>query len=47
MVVSETDTTDRLTETISAMHRLVFPLSSRIVIGRSSRILSIAAGQFI
>lgn len=36
-----------LTETISAMQRLVLPLSSRIVIGLSSRILSNAAGQFI
>jgi len=34
-----------LTETISAMHLLVFPLSSLIVIGLSSFILSRAAGQ--
>lgn len=33
------------TETMSAMHLLVFPLSSLIVIGRSSFILSMAAGQ--
>lgn len=34
-----------LTETISAMHLLVFPLSSLIVIGLSSLIRSNAAGQ--
>lgn len=34
-----------LTETISAMHLLVLPLSSLIVIGRSSLILSKAAAQ--
>lgn len=34
-----------LTDTISAIHLLVFPLSSLIVIGRSSLILSNAAGQ--
>lgn len=33
------------TETISAIHLLVFPLSSFMVIGRSSFILSKAAGQ--
>uniref|UniRef100_A0AAG5D533 Uncharacterized protein n=1 Tax=Anopheles atroparvus TaxID=41427 RepID=A0AAG5D533_ANOAO len=32
-------------DTMSAMHLLVLPLSSRIVIGRSSRIRSSAAGQ--
>ena len=34
-----------LTETISAIHLLVFPLSSLIVIGLPSLILSKAAGQ--